>query len=216
MTNNHGKDDDEDETVLIRHGKGGQPRYIDARFSEVERSEQMAVARRVEAGERSRTVDPFETILHGEGWQTEEDGSDATQILKPKRNSASEQASSSWASDPIVAMLLVISGPGKGAYRPLFYGNNSLGRSPKERVPLNFGDDTISNTEQLYIRYDHEDRQFILIPNLAKSNIVAVNEEKPTGPVLLPSGSIIKMGNTQLLFYPICGPNFDWSDLEDQ
>ncbi len=214
MTNKQRNDPDEDETVFIRPGKAGQARYTDARSSD---SDQGGQKQSREIAGASKVVDPFETILLGNSWLTAEDN-EATQILKPSRSAGgvSDQGSSPWDFDPIVALLLVISGPGKGAYRPLFYGNNSIGRSSKERVPLNFGDDAISNTEQSYIRYDHEDRQFLFIPNLAKSNIVSVDDQKPTGPVILNAGAIIKMGTTRLIFYPVCGPHFDWSDVEDQ
>ncbi|NJM34953.1 MAG: FHA domain-containing protein [Rhodomicrobium sp.] len=117
---------------------------------------------------------------------------------------------------PVVGWLVVVSGPGKGLARPVYYGNNAIGRDSGQRIPLNFGDDAISSAEQAYIRYDSEDRRFLLMPNLAKSNLIAVNGGRPMEPVVLSRGDIIGMGQTQMMFVPLCGPEFDWADVEGQ
>lgn len=116
--------------------------------------------------------------------------------------------------DPVVGWLVVISGPGKGQSRPVHNGNNAIGRSPRQRIPLDFGDDAISSEDQAYLRYDPTDRTFLLIPNLAKANLVSVNEKKPTSAVTMNAGDVIGMGRTKLLFAPLCGPHFDWSDQD--
>ena len=117
--------------------------------------------------------------------------------------------------EPVVGWLVVVGGPGLGAFRPIFEGNNSLGRSPTQRIPIDFGDDAISAEEQVYIRYDSIDRTFLLVPNMAKTNIVAVNQKKPTSAVGLVAMDLITMGRTQLCFMPFCGKEFDWGELGD-
>lgn len=115
--------------------------------------------------------------------------------------------------DPIVGWLVVVGGPGLGAFRAIYEGNNTIGRGSTQRIPLDFGDDAISSEEQAYLRYNSIDRKFLLVPNLAKTNIVAVNERKPTGAVELSAMDLITVGRTQLAFVPFCGPEFDWSEL---
>ena len=117
--------------------------------------------------------------------------------------------------DPVVGWLVVVGGPGLGAHRPIYEGNNTVGRSPNQRVPIDFGDDAISSEEQAYIRYDSADRSFLFVPNLAKTNVVSVNEKRPTAAVPLAAMDVITMGRTQLVFVPFCGPEFDWSELPD-
>jgi hypothetical protein len=117
--------------------------------------------------------------------------------------------------DPVVGWLVVVGGPGLGAYRPIYEGNNALGRGKSQRIPIDFGDDTISSEEQAYIRYDSSDRSFLFVPNLSKTNIVSVNDRRPTGAVLLRAMDVITMGRTQLAFVPFCGEEFDWSELAD-
>ena len=122
-------------------------------------------------------------------------------------------ARSNFAQDPVVGWLVVVGGPGLGSFRSIYEGNNAIGRSPTQRIPIDFGDNTISSEEQAYIRYDSMDRSFLFVPNLAKTNVVAVNNSKPTGAVKLELMDVILMGRTQLAFVPFCGEEFDWSEL---
>lgn len=115
--------------------------------------------------------------------------------------------------DPVVGFLVVVGGPGLGNYRPVFEGNNTIGRSEANRVPLDFGDDTISSEAQAYIRYDSADRSFLFVPNLAKTNVVSVNDKRPTGAVELRPMDVMTLGRTQVAFVPFCGADFDWSEI---
>lgn len=122
---------------------------------------------------------------------------------------------SEFQQDPVVGWLVVVGGPGLGSFRPIYEGNNTLGRSPTQRIPIDFGDDSISSEEQAYIRYDSSDRSFLFVPNLAKTNVVSINDRRPTGAVELSQMDVITVGRTQLVFVPFCGPEFDWSELAD-
>ncbi len=117
--------------------------------------------------------------------------------------------------DPVVGWLVIVGGPGLGCYRPVFEGNNTVGRSPEQRIPLDFGDDAISSEEQAYVRYDSTSRTFLFVPNLAKTNIVSINDKRPTGAVELHQMDVITIGRTQLVFVPFCGADFDWAELND-
>jgi FHA domain-containing protein len=117
--------------------------------------------------------------------------------------------------DPVVGFLIVVGGPGLGSFRPIFEGNNTVGRSTENRIPLDFGDDAISNEAQAYLRYDSSDQSFLFLPNLAKTNVVSVNDKRPTGPVPLQSMDVITLGRTQVAFLPFCGSEFDWSEISE-
>jgi hypothetical protein len=110
---------------------------------------------------------------------------------------------------------VIVGGPGLGSYKPVFEGNNTIGRGAGNRIPLDFGDDSISTEEQAYIRYDSADRVFLFVPNLSKTNIVQLNNRKPTAAVELAAMDVIVMGRTQLVFMPFCGPEFDWSEITE-
>lgn len=140
-----------------------------------------------------------------------DDDGDRTQLVRGKV----KVKRTDFFQDPVVGWLVIVGGPGLGAFRPIFEGNNTIGRAATQRIPIDFGDDSISSEEQAYIRYDSADRKFLLVPNLAKTNIVAVNERKPTGAVELAAMDLIAMGRTQLVFVPFCGNDFDWAELSD-
>ena len=117
--------------------------------------------------------------------------------------------------DPVVGFLVIVGGPGLGASRAIFEGNNTIGRTAANRITLDFGDDSISADAQAYLRYDSTDRSFLFVPNLAKTNVVSVNDKRPSGAVELKSMDVITMGRTQLVFVPFCGPEFDWSAITE-
>ena len=150
-----------------------------------------------------------------------------TRVVKPERKPQEDTARTqlvrgkaevkrgAFEQDPVVGWLVIVGGPGIGAYRPIFEGNNTLGRSSTQRIPLDFGDDSISSEEQAYIRYDSSARSFLFVPNLAKTNVVSINDKRPTGAVELSQMDVITVGRTQVVFVPFCGAEFDWAELTD-
>ena len=117
--------------------------------------------------------------------------------------------------DPVVGWLVWSAGRGSAPTAPSTRATTASAGARTSAFPLDFGDDTISSEEQAYIRYNSMDRSFLFVPNLSKTNIVAVNDKKPTGAVKLELMDVITMGRTQLAFVPFCGEEFDWSELSD-
>ncbi len=117
--------------------------------------------------------------------------------------------------DPVVGFLVIVGGPGLGASRAIFEGNNTIGRTTSNRIAFDFGDDSISADAQAYLRYDSTDRSFLFVPNLAKTNVVSVNDKRPAGAVELKSMDVITLGRTQVAFVPFCGAEFDWSEISE-
>jgi hypothetical protein len=153
---------------------------------------------------------PTTRVVRGGPPKVEND-SPRTQLVRGKvqvKRGAFEQ-------DPVVGWLVIVGGAGMGCYRPIFEGNNTVGRAPTQRIPLDFGDDSISSEEQAYIRYDSAARSFLFVPNLAKTNVVSINDKRPTGAVELHQMDVITIGRTQLVFVPFCGADFDWAELSD-
>lgn len=116
--------------------------------------------------------------------------------------------------DPVVGWLVVLGGPGKGNFRPIYSGSNTIGRSSNQRIPIDFGDDAISSEKQAFLVYDGRKRQYQLVPNLERPNLVHLNDS-----ALLANGELkphdkITMGRTTLLFVPLCGPEFDWAEVK--
>ena len=114
-------------------------------------------------------------------------------------------------SDPVAGWVVVVKGPGKGNFSPVFVGMNSLGRDASQRVCLSFGDDSISREEHAFITYDEEQRCFYL-QHGGKSNLVRLGAYPVLSPTELKPNDLIRIGRTTLLFVPCCGPDFSWTD----
>ena len=116
--------------------------------------------------------------------------------------------------EPVVGWLIVIDGPGKGNHRPIYSGSNTIGRNANQRISIDYGDDTISAEQQAFLVYDGKKRQFQLVPNLGRPNLVHLNESALLANSELKARDKVVIGRTTLLFLPLCGPEFDWSDLK--
>jgi hypothetical protein len=114
-------------------------------------------------------------------------------------------------SDPIAGWVVVVKGPGRGNFCPVFVGMNSVGRDASQRVCLSFGDDSISREEHAFITYDEEQRCFYL-QHGGKSNLVRLGGHPVLSPTELKANDLIRIGRTTLLFVPCCGPDFSWTD----
>ena len=114
--------------------------------------------------------------------------------------------------EPVVGWLVVLDGPGKGSHRAIYGGSNTIGRSHTQRIAIDFGDDTISGEQQAFLVYDGKKRQFQLVPNLGRPNLVHLNDSALLANSELKARDKITMGRTTLLFVPLCGPDFDWTE----
>lgn len=115
--------------------------------------------------------------------------------------------------NPEVGWLVVISGSGRGRSRPIFNQYNSVGREKSNRIPLDFGDETISRHKHATIAYDDRSRTFYISHGGESENLVRVNGKVVLTPIELTAGDRIEIGHTTLVFVPLCGPNFDWSEI---
>jgi Biotin-requiring enzyme/FHA domain len=113
--------------------------------------------------------------------------------------------------DAVAGWLVVVKGPGRGGFRPIFVGMNSVGRDPSQRISLSFGDDMISREEHAFIAYDEESRRFYL-QHGGKANLVRLGGKPVLSPTELEAYDLIRIGKTTLRFIPLCGPDFAWTD----
>jgi hypothetical protein len=121
------------------------------------------------------------------------------------------RSGSSVDADPVAGWLVVVKGPGRGGFRPIFVGMNSVGRDADQRISLNFGDDMISREEHAFIAYDEEERRFYL-QHGGKANLVRLGGKPVLSPTELQAYDVIRIGKTTLRFIPLCGPDFAWGD----
>jgi hypothetical protein len=113
--------------------------------------------------------------------------------------------------DPVVGWLVCVEGPDKGMDYRIRAENNSIGRSEQMRICID-GDDSVSRDNHALISFDPKSNLFTLVPGLAKG-LVYLNEQAVFTPQPLHPFSKIQLGKTMLLFVPLCGELFQWTQL---
>ena len=116
--------------------------------------------------------------------------------------------------NPTVGWLVILEGPGKGQQCSIYYGQNSIGRGEQQRIRLNFGDARITRDTHAFLIYDDLARKFFLRDN-GKANLVRLNNVAVMAPTEIKDRDIIKIGETEMLFVALCGPDFDWLEGDD-
>ena len=148
--------------------------------------------------------------------------SDKTVILGPTTRRSSSAAPLQSAldnfpkdnmNDPVVGWLAIVSGPGAGGFVRLGYGMNSIGRAADQRCQLDFGDEKISRQSHASISYDPRGRKFYLLHG-GGQNLTYIAETPVLQPMELIGGEFITLGNTTLRFVRLCGPEFDYQDIQ--
>lgn len=113
--------------------------------------------------------------------------------------------------DPVVGFLVVVAGPGKGSFAPLFDGVNDIGSGPDRMVSLAFGDDAISPESHAIVVYDARAQMFQL-NHTGQRVVVRHNGASVLGPVALDNGDEIEISKTTLRFVQLCGKDFAWPE----
>lgn len=107
--------------------------------------------------------------------------------------------------------LVIIEGPGRGVSLEIYFGMNSVGRAPNQRIPLDFGDEAISRESHAFIVYDEMQHDFY-VQHGGKANLVRHNGKPVLSPMELNHGDIIDIGATKLMFIPLCTETFNWTE----
>lgn len=141
--------------------------------------------------------------------ETIDDDDDPNTRIMFKRSSSDASKSNDAIENPVVGWLVIVNGKGKANVLNLGYGMNSIGRSPDERININFGDEEISRTQHAIITYDPRGRKFYVQHGGGK-NLTYLADQPLLVPKELKGGEDILIGQTTLRFVPFCGDDFDW------
>ena len=141
-------------------------------------------------------------------------GEPRTIVAVGRKRSASESKdllpASDPMADPVVGWLVVVGGPGRGSAVRLGSGQNSVGRGPKSRARVDFGDRNISRESHAIVTYDPRNNRFY-IQQGAGTNLTYLGGEPVLSPTALRSGSVITLGETTLRFVAFCDEDFTWN-----
>ncbi len=112
---------------------------------------------------------------------------------------------------PATGWLVCVEGKAKGEDYRLYMGYSYIGRDPaKNQVAI--PDDHISSVPSARILYDTESRKFYLNECDGARNPVYLNDKLFDGRVELQPYDMLKLGNTKLLFVPLCTEKFAWEE----
>ena len=162
------------------------------------------------AGRGSRRAGRVKTRLLG----FNSAGQDAADPFAARGAEQGAQVAATPSSRFPVGWLVVVAGPGRGACFTLYSGVAQIGRGEGQTVRLDFGDCSISRENHAAIAYDPEQRKFFL-GHGGKANLVRLNNRPVLSTEELHSGHMIRIGETTLRFFGLCGGDFDWDDARD-
>lgn len=111
---------------------------------------------------------------------------------------------------PVTGWLVCTEGPAKGMDYRIRAGYNYIGRSEHMDICIR-GDLQISRERHALIAYDHQERVFFFGPADGKS-LVRINGKMVMNPTQLNAFDVISVGETKLLFVPLCGERFNWDE----
>jgi hypothetical protein len=111
--------------------------------------------------------------------------------------------------NPAVGWLVCTEGPERGKDYRIKAGINEIGREEDPEVNIVIkGDSLISRRYHAEIQYDPEENVFYLIQK--KNAAVKVNDVKVKRPTRLNPYDVLELGETKLLFVPLCSEKFQW------
>ena len=116
--------------------------------------------------------------------------------------------------DPVVGWLVCIKGPSRGRDYRIRSGRNGIGRSDAMDVPI-AGDDTVSRENHAFLVYEPRKRSFSIRPGDGRG-LVYLNGEEVIQASDIKNYDIIELGETQLLFVPLCGEKFHWDQGKEE
>lgn len=110
--------------------------------------------------------------------------------------------------DPVVGWLVCVAGTDRGRDFRIRSEKNFVGRGEAMDVCIP-GDDTISRENHAVVSFNPKTRQFKLHPGESRG-LVYLNGNEVDQPAPITAGDHIEIGQTRLLFVPLCTEAFSW------
>lgn len=110
--------------------------------------------------------------------------------------------------DPVVGWLVCVSGPEKGRDYRIRSERNAIGRGAGMAICIS-GDEAISRENHAFISFNPRNGSFRIAPGDGRG-MTYLNGEEVDIPMPLKAYDRIEIGQSQLIFVPLCGPEFNW------
>lgn len=112
--------------------------------------------------------------------------------------------------DPVVGWLICTKGANRGRDYRLHSGTNFIGRSKEMDVCIEH-DSTISKRNAASISYDDRSKTFFIQKGEVR-NLLYLNGSPVRSDADLVMYDRIEIGNTELIFVPLCSESFNWQE----
>jgi hypothetical protein len=112
---------------------------------------------------------------------------------------------------PCTGWLVALNGTHTGNDFRLKAGKNFVGRGADMDVSLP-GDKSVSRSRHAIVVYEPKQHLYLIQPG-DSSELVYLNDDVVLSPMQLKAYDIITIGEVQMLFIPLCGEKFSWSDI---
>jgi hypothetical protein len=110
--------------------------------------------------------------------------------------------------DPVVGWLVCLEGAEKGTDYRIHSENNQIGRADHMDIVIR-EDNAVSRERHAVITYDMRDNRYYFAPGGGRG-VVRLNGRAVLNTAELSAYDRIEIGNTKLLFIPLCGDRFKW------
>lgn len=110
--------------------------------------------------------------------------------------------------DPVTGWLVCIEGPDKGQDYKIKSEKNFVGRASNMDICI-AGDSSVSKENHAIVSFNPKKRTFKVHPGEGRG-LVYLNGDDIDAAKEIKSYDIIELGNTKLLFIPLCGESFGW------
>jgi hypothetical protein len=110
--------------------------------------------------------------------------------------------------EPVVGWMVCVGGPHLGEDFRLKSGRNFIGRSVGQDVVI-ARDNSVSREQHAVVVYEPRSCAFMVLPGDSKE-LCYINDCAVLTPQGLKLYDRLKVGETELMFIPCCGPDFNW------
>lgn len=117
-------------------------------------------------------------------------------------------------STPCTGWVIALDGNHLGEDFRLKVGKNFVGRDTSMDIAL-VGDKSVSRNKHAILVYEPKQHLYLVQPG-ESSELVYLNDEVVLSPMKLQAYDVITVGEVKLLFMPLCGAKFNWTDYLTQ
>lgn len=160
------------------------------------------------AGDMDNTGGKTEILTQGGTVPTAGDETVYMMASGEKLNDTTEAANTNTL---LSGWLVVVSEDGKGSSFSLTFGMNTIGREKNNHVQIRNGDNSISRDKHAIIIYDYQNNIFF-VKHGEGQYLSYLNGEVLLDTKELKANDRIKVGNTELIFIPLCSEAFAWEE----